>query len=98
MRRRVRAVSSLFFVLVAQARKLSLTGSLGWAEEALKCDPLNSDGGAAIEVLSVSSVFWVYTGTSVLVLLGRSTWLKIGLATAMMFLRRHRRGMLCYGL
>ena len=74
MRRRVRAVSSLFFVLVAQARKLSLTGSLGWAEEALKCDPLNSDGGAAIEVLSVSSVFWA--NPSVLVLFGRSCGLK----------------------
>ena len=33
---RVRAAASLCFVLAAQARKLSLSASLGWAEEAQK--------------------------------------------------------------
>ena len=41
-----------------------------WVEGALNCQPQNSDDGAAIEALSVSSVFWVYL--SVLVLFGRS--------------------------
>ena len=57
---RVRATSSLCFVLGAQARKLSLSASLGWAEEAQKRNARNSDGDAAIiEVLSycILSVF-----------------------------------------
>ena len=66
MRRRVRAAASLFFGGATHARKLSLSASLAWAEGALKCHPRNSDGGAAIEVLSVS--FWVYP--SVLMLFG----------------------------
>ena len=41
-------------------------GSYLWAEGAVKCHPQNSDGGVAIEVLSVS--VWVYP--SVLVLFG----------------------------
>ena len=50
---RVRAAASLCFVLAAQARKLSLSASLGWAEEAQKRHARNSDGDAAIiEVLS----------------------------------------------
>ena len=36
------------FFLEAQARKLSLSASLAWAEGALKCHPRNNDGGAAI--------------------------------------------------
>ena len=49
---RVRAAASLCFVLAAQARKLSLSASLGWAEEAQKRHARNSDGDAAIiEVL-----------------------------------------------
>ena len=60
MRRRVRAAPSLF---VFGRRRL---GSYHWAEGALKCQPQNSDGGSAIEVLSVS--FWV--NPSVLVLFG----------------------------
>ena len=36
LRCRVRAAASLFFSLVAQDRKLSLSGCLGWAEEAPK--------------------------------------------------------------
>ena len=83
MRRRVRAAASLSFFVAAQARKLSLSASLAWAEGALKCHLRNSDGGAAIEVLSVSLVFWVYP--SVLVLFGRSCCLKIAIATAMIF-------------
>ena len=61
----------LLFCLAAQVTKLSLSGSLGLAEGALKCHPRNSDDGAAIEVLSVSSVLWVYP--SVFVLFGRSS-------------------------
>ena len=55
MRRRVLTAASLFYFAV-QARKLSLSASLAWAGGALKCYPRNSDGGAAIEGLSVSSV------------------------------------------
>ena len=49
-----------FFFLAAPARKLSLSAFLARAEGVLKCHPRHSEGGAAIEVLSVSSVFWVY--------------------------------------
>ena len=50
---RVCAAASLCFVLAAQARKLSLSASLGWAEEAQKRHARNSDGDAAIiEVLN----------------------------------------------
>ena len=68
------------FFSAAQTRKLSyqylvsLSGSLRWAEGAPKCHPRNSDGGAAIRVLRVSSAFWV--NRSVLVLFARSSWLK----------------------
>ena len=48
-----RTASVLF--LAAQARKLSLSASLEWAEEALKRHARDSDGDAAIEVLSFSS-------------------------------------------
>ena len=77
MRCRLRAAASLFSFLAAQARKLSLSGSLGWAERARKYHPRKSDGGAAMEALSklsVLSVFWVYP--SVFVAFGRSSWLK----------------------
>ena len=47
------------FLLAAQARKLSLGGG-----RAVKCHPQKSDGGAAIEVLSVS--VWVYPSVFVL--------------------------------
>ena len=60
MRRRVRAAPSL--TLFWRCR----LGSDLWAEGAIKCHPKNSDGGIAIEVLSVS--VWVYP--SVLVLFG----------------------------
>ena len=59
MRRRVRVPSLFFF----WRRRL---GSYLWAESAVKCHPQNSDGGVAIEVLSVS--VWVHP--SVLVLFG----------------------------
>ena len=66
----------LFFLRCRQliASNLSLSGSLGWAEGALKGHPRNSDSGAAIEFLSASSIFSVYL--SVLVLFRRSSWLK----------------------
>ena len=74
MRRRVLAADSLFFFLAARVRKLSLSASLEWAEEALKRHARDSDGDAAIEVLRFFSVFWV--DRLVLVALGRSSWWK----------------------
>ena len=73
-RRHASSRAPLLFCFAAQAWNLSLSASLAWAEGALKCHPRNSDGGVAIEVLSVSSVFWV--DPSVLVLFGRSCCLK----------------------
>ena len=67
--------ASVFF-LAAQARKLSLSASLEWAEEALKRHARDSDGDAAIEVLSFFSVFRV--DRLVLVALGRSSWWENG--------------------
>ena len=55
----MRAVANLFSFLAAQARKLSLSGYLGWAEGSLKRHGRDSDGDAAIAVLNVSSRFWV---------------------------------------
>ena len=69
MQCRVRAVASLFFFLVAQDRKLSLSGCLGWAEGALKRHVRNSSGDEAIEVSSVSSVFLLFC--QVFVIVGR---------------------------
>ena len=55
---RVCAAASLCFVLAAQARKLSLLASLGWAEEAQKRHVRRSDGDAAIiEILSYPLCF-----------------------------------------
>ena len=93
MHRRVRAAASLFFFSAAQARNLSLSGTLGWAEGALTSHPRNSDGGAAIE-------FFCVLGLS----LGSLTvWAidlveRLGLRPPCYFLRRHRRRALCYGL
>ena len=72
--RRVLAADSLFFFFAAQVRKLLLSASLEWAEaeEALERHGRDSDGDAAIEVLSFSSVFRV--DRFVLVVLGRSSW------------------------
>ena len=61
--------ASVFFT--AQAKKLSLSVSTEWAEEALKRHARDSDGDEAIEVLSFSSVFWV--DGLLLVALGRSS-------------------------
>ena len=70
---RVRAAASLCLVLAAQARKLSLSASLGWAEEAQKRHARNSDGDAAIiEVLSYPLCF--RSLRVVVVALGRSSW------------------------
>ena len=96
MHRRVLAAGSLCSFLATQARKLSLSASLEWAEEALEPHVRDSDGDAAIEVLSFASVFWV--DRVVLVALGRSSWCKNCASTAMIFFRSHRRGTLCYGL
>ena len=94
---RVCAAASLCFVLAAQARKLSLLASLGWAEEAQKRHVRRSDGDAAIIEASSSSVF------SVASLGCRGTWpielvAKLGLRPPSFVLRRHRRGTLCYDL
>ena len=81
---RVRAAASLCFVLAAQARKLSLSASLGWAEEAQKRHARNSDSDAAIiEVLSYPLCF--RSLRLVVVALGRSSWWQNRLATAMFF-------------
>ena len=61
------------FLFAAQARKLSLSASLAWAEGAPKCYPPNSDGGAAIEILSISSVSGLSLGSRVF---GRSCGLQ----------------------
>ena len=72
---RVRAAASLCFVLAAQARKLSLSASLGWAEEAQKRHARNSDGDAAIiEILSYPLCF--RSLRLVVVALDRSNWWK----------------------
>ena len=70
LRCRVRAAASLFLFLVAQDRKLSLSGCLGRAEGA-KSHVRNSNGDAAIEVSSVSSVFLL--ACSVFVMVSRSS-------------------------
>ena len=58
MHGRVCAAASLCFVLAAQARKLSLSASLGWAEEAQKRHARKSDGDALIiETLSYPLCF-----------------------------------------
>ena len=62
------------FFWAAQGRKLSLSASLEWAVEALKRHARDSNGDAAFEVLSFSSVFWV--DRLILVALGRSSWWK----------------------
>ena len=73
MHGRVRAAASLCFVLAVQARALSLSDSLGWAEEAPKRHTLNSDSDAAIiEVLSCHLCF--RSLHLVVVALGRSSW------------------------
>ena len=59
MRRRVCAAASPVFFSAAQARKISLPGSLGWAEGALKCHVRDGDASTAIKVLRIPSVFRV---------------------------------------
>ena len=73
---RVRVAARLCFVLAAQARKLSLSASLGWAEEAHKRHARNSDGDAAIfEVLNNPPCF--RSLCLLVVALGRSSWWQI---------------------
>jgi len=94
---RVRAAASLCFVLAAQAKKLSVSAHLGGrrkpktprTEQRRRCSDHRS--------LELSSVF------SVASLGCRGTWpielvAKLGLRPPWFFLRRHRRGTLCYDL
>ena len=84
---RVRAAAKSFFcfVLTAQARKLSLSASLGWAEEAQQRHARNSDGDAAIiEVLSYPPCFRLMFAWLSWHLADRAGG-NIGLATAVMF-------------
>ena len=68
----VRADASLCFVSAAQARKLSVSASLGWAEEPQRRHARNSDGDAAIiKVLSYPLCFRLLR--LVVVALGRSS-------------------------
>ena len=70
---RERATASLCLILTAQASKLSLSASLGWAEEAQKHHARNSDGDAAIiEVLSYPLCF--RSLRLVVVAVGQSSW------------------------
>ena len=84
------------FILAAQARKLSLSASLGWAEEAQKRYARNSDGDAAV-IAALSYPLRFRSLHLVVVALGRSSWWQYW-PTAMIFLRRHRRGTLRYDL
>ena len=68
---RARRHKALFFFLVAQDRKLPLSGCPGRAEETLKRHVRNSSGDAAMEVSSVSSV--VLLVRSGFVIVGRSS-------------------------
>ena len=96
MHRRVLAADSVCFLLAAQAGKLSLSAFLEWAVEALKPHARDSDGDAAIEVLSFSCV-WV--DRMVLVAHGRSSWWEnCACDRHDFFFRSQRRGTLCYGL
>ena len=54
----VRAVSRLFELLMAQDRKLSLSGCLEWAEGALQRHVRNSIGAEAIGASSLFSFFF----------------------------------------
>ena len=54
MHRRVLAADSLCFFLATQARKLSLSASLEWAEETIERHPRDNDDDAAIEVVEFS--------------------------------------------
>ena len=95
----MRAAASLCFALAAQARKLSLSASLVWAEEVKKRHARNSDGDAAIIkvlsycILCVSGRFVACRGTWPIELVA-----KLGLRPPCFFLSRHRRGTLCYDL
>ena len=53
------AAASLFFFLVAQDNTLSFSGCIGWVEGALKRHVRNSNGDVALEVSSVSTVFFL---------------------------------------
>lgn len=69
---RVRAAAGLCRTWAVQAGKLSLSASLGWAEEALKRHARDNDGDAAIDVLSYST-FRVLGRSLGCVALGRSS-------------------------
>ena len=84
MYRRVLAADILSFFLAAQARKLSLSASLEWAEEPLKRHVRVSDGDEAIEVLTCSGVYFASIAWFSSRLTDRAGG-KIVLATAMIF-------------
>ena len=96
---RVRAAADLCFVLAAQARKLSFSASLGWAEEAQKTPRREQRRRCSYHQSLELRILYVF---------GRFAWLswrladraggESRLATAMFFVRCHRRGTLCYDL
>ena len=87
------AADSLYFCLTTQARKLSPSVSLEWAEEALKRHARVSDGDADIEVLR----FPLYFGSIAWFLsrLADRAGGKIVLATALIFFRGATAGARC---
>ena len=95
----VRAAAGHCFVLAAQARKLSLSASFGWAEVASKKTPRTEQRRRCSYHRSLDLSPYVFGHFACLSWhLADRAGGKIGLATAMIFLRRHRRGTLCYDL
>ena len=95
---RVRTAAGLCFVLAAQASTVSLSASLGWGEEAQQRLEHNSDSYTALHRwLQLSFVFSVASigcrGNLPIAMVVR-----LGLRQPWYFLRRHRRGSLCYDL
>ena len=92
---RVRVPASLCFVSTAQPRKLSLSASLGWAEEAQKRHARNSDGDAIIiEVLSYPLYVFGRFASLSWHLADRAGG-KIGLATAVILFEGATAGVRC---
>ena len=89
----MRAATNLSVLLAAHARKPSLPGSLRWAEGASKRRTRSSDSDEAVELFSEYSCFWLLAAWPSELLekmhCGRHDFF---------FLRRHRRGMMYYGL
>ena len=97
MRRRVHAAappSASFLHRRGRPGSHQFSASSWWAEGALRCHARDNDGGASIQVLSVSSVFWV---CPLVFLLSWRSWAgwKIGLATATFFVEAPPPGVRC---